>query len=99
MKMNMKLERDKDNNDYKIIEIKGKGYSGYLVAVYEPERIKTVVTKKLGTSGQYLTKMASDNDALIAINGGGFDDPNFNSTGGSPSYFKILFRCWWYHRF
>ncbi len=78
------LERDKDNNDYKIIEIKGKGYSGYLVAVYEPERIKTVVTKKLGTSGQYLTKMASDNDALIAINGGGFDDPNFNSTGGSP---------------
>ena len=28
--------------------------------------------------------MAADNDALIAINGGGFDDPNFNSTGGSP---------------
>ncbi len=78
------LERDEKNNDYKIIEIKGKGYSGYLVAIYEPERIKTVVTKKLGTSGQYLTKMAADNDALIAINGGGFDDPNFNSTGGSP---------------
>lgn len=78
------LERDKDNNDYKIIDIKGKGYSGYLVAVYDPSRIKTVVTKKLGTSGQYLTKMAEDNDALIAINGGGFDDPNFNSTGGSP---------------
>ena len=78
------LERDEKNNDYKIIEIKGKGYSGYLVAIYEPERIKTVVTKKLGTSGQYLTKMAADDDALIAINGGGFDDPNFNSTGGSP---------------
>ncbi|MBO5398041.1 MAG: phosphodiester glycosidase family protein [Clostridia bacterium] len=78
------LERDKDNNDYKIIDIKGKGYSGYLVAVYDPSRIKTVVTKKLGTSGQYLTKMAEDNDALIAVNGGGFDDPNFNSTGGSP---------------
>lgn len=78
------LERDEKNNDYKIIEIKDKGYSGYLVAIYEPERIKTVVTKKLGTSGQYLTKMAADNDALIAINGGGFDDPNFNSTGGSP---------------
>jgi len=78
------LERDKDNNDYKIIEIKGKGYSGYLVAVYDASRIKTVATKKLGTSGQYLTKMAEDNDAFIAINGGGFDDPNFNSTGGSP---------------
>lgn len=78
------LDRDEDNNDYKIIEISGKGYSGYLVAVYDPSRIHTVVTAKLGTSGQYLTKMAQDNDALIAINGGGFDDPNFNSTGGSP---------------
>lgn len=78
------LERDEDNNDYKIIEISGKGYSGYLVAIYDPSRIHTVVTAKLGTSGQYLTKMAQDNDALIAINGGGFDDPNFNSTGGSP---------------
>lgn len=78
------LERDEDNNDYKIIEISGKGYSGYLVAIYEPERIQTVVTAKLGTSGQYLTTMAEENDALIAINGGGFDDPNYNSTGGSP---------------
>ena len=78
------LDRDENNNDYKIIEISGKGYSGYLVAVYDPSRIHTVVTAKLGTSGQYLTKMAKDNDALIAINGGGFDDPNFNSTGGSP---------------
>lgn len=78
------LERDENNNDYKIIEVSGKGYSGYLVAIYDPSRIHTVVTAKLGTSGQYLTKMAKDNDALIAINGGGFDDPNFNSTGGSP---------------
>ena len=78
------LERDKDNNDYKIIEINEKNYFGYLVAVYDPSRIKTVVTDNLGKSGQYLTKMAAKNDALIAINGGGFEDPNFNSTGGSP---------------
>lgn len=78
------LERDPKNNDYKIINILGKGYSGYLVAVYDPSRIKTVVTAKLGSSGQYLTTMAENNDALIAINGGGFNDPNFNSTGGSP---------------
>lgn len=78
------LERDPKNNDYKIINISGKGYSGYLVAIYEPSRIKTVVTAKLGSSGQYLTTMAENNDALIAINGGGFNDPNFNSTGGSP---------------
>lgn len=78
------LERDPQNNDYKIIEINDKKFTGYLVAVYDPSRIEAVCTKNLGVSGQYLTTMAEDNDALIAINGGGFNDPNFNSTGGSP---------------
>ena len=78
------LEKDPDNDDYKIIEIEGKGYSGYLAVIYDPSRIKTVYTKKLGTSGQYLKQMAKDNDALIAINGGGFEDPNYNSNGANP---------------
>ena len=78
------LEKDKEHPDYKIIEIKGKGYSGYLAVIYEPSKVKTVYTKKLGTSGQYLTTMAKDNDAVIAINGGGFEDPNFNSNGANP---------------
>ena len=78
------LERDDKNNDYKIIEIDEKKFSGYLVAVYDPARIQTVCTKNLGKSGQYLTTMAEDHDAILAINGGGFDDPNFSSTGGSP---------------
>lgn len=78
------LEKDHNNDDYKIIEISGKGYSGYLAVIYDPSRIKTVYTKKLGTSGQYLKQMAKDNDALIAINGGGFENPNFNSNGSDP---------------
>ena len=78
------LEKDPNNDDYKIIEINGKGYSGYLAVIYDPSRIKTVYTKKLGTSGQYLKQMVKDNDALIAINGGGFEDPNFNSNGADP---------------
>ena len=78
------LERDPKNNDYKIIEISEKKFDGYLVAVYDPSRVKTLVTANIGKSGQYVTTMAKNNDALIAINGGGFDDPNFNSTGGSP---------------
>lgn len=78
------LERDPENNDYKIIEINEKKFTGYLVAVYDPSRIQAVCTKNLGVSGQYLTTMAEDNDAILAVNGGGFDDPNFSSTGGSP---------------
>ena len=78
------LEKDPEHEDYKIIKIEGKGYTGYLAVIYDPSRIKTVYTKKIGTSGQYLTTMAKDNDALIAINGGGFEDPNFNSNGAEP---------------
>lgn len=78
------LEKDPEHEDYKIIDIKGKGYSGYLVAVYDPSKVHVVTTKKLNVSGQYLVKMAEDNQAQIAINGGGFVDPNYNSTGGTP---------------
>ena len=54
------LERDENNNDYKIIEISEKSFDGYLVAVYDPSRIHTVVTENLGKSGQYLTTMEED---------------------------------------
>ena len=78
------LEKDPDNDDYKLIEISGKGYSGYLAAIYDPSKIHTLVTAKIGKSGQYLTTMAKDNNAKVAINGGGFEDPNHNSNGANP---------------
>ena len=78
------LEKDPEHEDYKIIKIEGKGYDGYMAVIYDPSRIKTVYTKKLGTSGQYLKQMAKDNDALIAINGGGFEDPNYLGNGAIP---------------
>ena len=73
-----------NNEDYKIIPITGDTYSGYLAVIYDPSRVKAVTTKNLGKSGQYLTKMAEENNALIAINGGGFYDPNYNSNGSTP---------------
>ena len=33
------LEKDPNNDDYKIIDIKGKGYSGYLAVIYDPSRV------------------------------------------------------------
>ena len=78
------LKKDEGNDLYKVIPIKGKGYSGNLIAVYDPSKISVCVTKHLGTKGQYLVDMATDNNAVIAINGGGFVDPNYNSLGGIP---------------
>lgn len=78
------LEKDNKNDKYKVINITGKGYTGFLVAVYDPSKIHTLVTGKIGSSGQYLTTMAKNNNALVAINGGGFDDPGHNSNGANP---------------
>lgn len=73
-----------DEEEYRIINIKGNGYTGYLAAIYDPSKIQTLVTSKLGTSGQYLTTMAKDNNAILAINGGKFSDPHYNSNGANP---------------
>ena len=73
-----------DTDEYRIIEITGDGYTGYLAAVYDPSTIQTLVTSKLGTSGEYLTTMAEDNNAILAINGGRFYDPNYSSNAATP---------------
>lgn len=78
------LEKKNPGDKYKIIEIEGKGYTGYLAAIYDPSKIHTLVTAKIGTSGQYLTTMAKNNKAVVAINGGGFDDPNYSSNAANP---------------
>ena len=78
------LKKDEENDLYKVIDIEGKGYTGHLVVVYDPSKISVCTTKYLGTKGQYLVDMAAENDAVVAINGGGFIDPNYNSLGGVP---------------
>ena len=73
-----------DDIKYQIIELEVNGCKGYLAAVYDPSKVKLAVTKNLGRSGQYVTQMASDNNALLGINGGGFYDPGYSSAGGTP---------------
>lgn len=78
------LSRTKEEEVYKIIPIKEKSFKGYLVAVYDASRISVATSKYLGTKGELVTEMAATNKALVAINGGGFVDPNYNSNGGVP---------------
>jgi exopolysaccharide biosynthesis protein len=73
-----------DDADYKILEISEKSFDGFLAVIYDPSRIHTVTTQYMGTRGEYLVNMAKRVNALIAINGGGFVDPNFNSNGALP---------------
>lgn len=78
------LKRTNKNNDYKIIEINGPKYHGYLTAIYEPSRIGVATTSQLGKTGEFLVDISKKNNALLAINGGGFVDANFEGNGATP---------------
>ncbi|HJJ11618.1 MAG TPA: phosphodiester glycosidase family protein [Clostridiaceae bacterium] len=78
------LTRDSAHPDYKIINIEGKGYTGYLAAVYDASKLHTMVTSNLNKSGQYVTTMAQNNKAVLAINGGFFVDLKEDRSGGTP---------------
>ena len=75
------LERNKEDV-YKLIEIDENGFKGFLVAIYDPSKIKVTYSQKLGYSGEYLVDMAKRENAIVAINGGGFLDANGVGTGG-----------------
>lgn len=84
------LKKDPDNNLYKIIPIEGyvnpaHYYKGYLVAVYDPSKVKIAVTQYLGTRGEYITDIAKSNNAKIAVNASGYEDPDWMGNGGQPT--------------
>ena len=78
------LDKDKNNNDYKLIKIEEKSFDGYLAVIYDPSRVDMVVTNYLGKDGQYLARLSEQNDAYVAITGGGFVDLAGSGTGGEP---------------
>lgn len=74
----------KEGELYKLITINENGYDGYLVAIYDPSKISVVTSKYIGQKGEYLVDMAKENNAVIAINGGGFIDQDGVGNGGTP---------------
>ena len=78
------LTKDEGNNLYKLININEGSLRGYLVAIYDPSKVKIGVSKNLGTSGQMLTTIVKNNNAVIGMNASGFIDPEYNSNGGQP---------------
>jgi len=67
--------------------IQGKRYVGYITVVDDPSRVY------LGTcgyfsdtgSGKRVDQIADANNALLAVNGGGFEDPGGVGMGGMPT--------------
>lgn len=78
------LTKDPGNDLYKLIEIKGSSYQGYLVVLYDPSKISIATTKYLGVRGEDILTVSKRENAVIAMNAGGFYDPDWNSNGALP---------------
>lgn len=74
-----------EGTKYKIIQFEVDGQKAYLAAIYDPSKVKLAVTETLDYMGEYVTMMAQKNNAILAINGGGFYDPTGAGWGGTPS--------------
>lgn len=73
------LSRNEDDL-YKLIEFKYNGFDCYLVAIYDPTRVHAVSIPNL-KGGKILTDIAKENDAIVAINGGGYSWSDYMPNG------------------
>ncbi len=76
------LKKDKGNDLYKIINIKGSTWVGYIAVIYDPSRIQLVNSRYLGSYGEFLEDMSKYHKSIVSINAGGFADQGGVGTGG-----------------
>ncbi|NBD26096.1 phosphodiester glycosidase family protein [Paenibacillus glycinis] len=66
-----------------IEQISGHGYSGYVMTVNDPTKIRIAVPEKPGR-GERVLSMVQRTGAIAGVNGGGFADPNWEGNGFQP---------------
>ena len=70
------LTRVDGNDEYKIINIKAGNSSGYLIAIYHPEKVHMIHIKQFNQSryGERVFTMCNRYGGVVCINAGGFVD-------------------------
>ena len=76
--------KDPGNDVFKLIRINESKYKGWLTAVYDPSDVELAVSSKLGKAGQSVNTLVKENDGLLGINGGGFEDLDGWGNGSIP---------------
>lgn len=68
------FKKDENNDLYKIIEVSGPTYKGYMAVIYDPSRVSLATAKYFGRGGQQIDRILKNNNALLGINANGFAD-------------------------
>jgi len=76
---------DEDGDGIILKEVRGEGYSGYMMVVLDPSRvIMGSVPESYGSRGYTVEKFVKRYDAVAGINAGGFYDPDGKGNGSIP---------------
>ena len=76
---------DEDGDGIIVEEVRGEGYSGFMMVVLDPSRvIMGSVPSSYGSRGYTVAQMVEKFDAVAGINAGGFYDPGGNGNGSIP---------------
>lgn len=83
----IEIPKKKDDSiELKEIEDENEKFKGYALIINDPTRVKIGVSSKLGKSGEAVSTIAENYDAVAAINGGYFTDESgaqkWTSNGG-----------------
>ena len=76
--------KDPGNDVYKTIRIVEPKFKGWLIGIYDPSNVELAVSSKLGRAGQSVNKLVTNNNGLVGINGGGFEDLDGWGNGSVP---------------
>lgn len=74
----------REDTTLKMRRIESTRYVGYVLEIPDPRRVKVATAKNIQEKGETVSNIAKDNDAVAAINAGGFHDPNGTGTGRLP---------------
>lgn len=78
----------KDSN-LKIQKIESNRFVGYILEIPDPSRVQVATAADINEKGDTTSNIAKNNNAVAAINGGGFYDPNGTGTGRLPYGFIL----------
>lgn len=73
-----------DMNGIELKDVSNDSYTGKLLIINDPSRVKLVSSPRLGTSGATTSQIVAGNDAVAGMNAGGFQDDALG-TGGKPA--------------
>jgi exopolysaccharide biosynthesis protein len=77
------------NDRIEIYNIESANFKGKLMVVFDPTRIVVGYSDKMPETGETTSAIAKRNEAVAAINAGGFMDQGWVGTGGAPMGFII----------